>query len=179
MKMKRLALLFALVFSAASLQADSVPFPPGLIPFNSIANQTAADSSGNILVLGYTNPALESALVSIPLPTSPNEMFSNALVGLAPGVFYSDVFLPTAAQRAGDFSSFSQPLIDPLTGTQFPANLIPASLLFGNNGFFAFEVGPSTTPTPEPSAWTLLLGGALVLGILRMAQRRAANPNKP
>jgi outer membrane receptor protein involved in Fe transport len=36
-------------------------------------------------------------------------------------------FLPTAAQRAGDFSSSSQPIIDPLTNEEFPGNQIPVS----------------------------------------------------
>ena len=164
--MKQLVLLLASIVSAASLQAASIAFPSGLIPFNSIANQTAKDASGNMLVLGYTNQALSSALVSIPLPTSLNEAFSNAYVGLAPAVFFSNVLVPTAAQRSGNFSAFSQPLIDPGTGVAFPGNFIPADLLFGNNGLFAFEIGPSSTATPEPSAWTLLVGGALALGIL-------------
>ncbi len=170
--MKRSLLLFAFCSSAALLQAASIPFPPALIPFNSIANETAKDSSGNMLVLGYTNPALLPALVSIPFPSSPSEVFSNTLVGLAPAVFFSNVFVPTPAQRVGDFSAFSQPLIDPNTSTAFPRNIIPASLLFGNNGFFAFEVGPSTSATPEPSALSLILGGALALGLFGAIKRR-------
>ncbi len=35
--------------------------------------------------------------------------------------------LPTAAQRAGDFSSVTQPIFDPTTGLQFPGNIIPVS----------------------------------------------------
>jgi hypothetical protein len=34
-------------------------------------------------------------------------------------------FSPTAAQRAGDFSASSRPIIDPLTGQPFPGNRIP------------------------------------------------------
>jgi outer membrane receptor protein involved in Fe transport len=37
--------------------------------------------------------------------------------------------VPTAAQRAGDFSSLSTPLRDPLTGQPFPGNVIPADRL--------------------------------------------------
>jgi hypothetical protein len=34
--------------------------------------------------------------------------------------------VPSAAQRGGDFSAISKPIIDPLTGSQFPGNVIPA-----------------------------------------------------
>ncbi len=34
--------------------------------------------------------------------------------------------VPTMAQRSGDLSSFSTPVIDPSTGLQFPGNIIPA-----------------------------------------------------
>ncbi len=35
--------------------------------------------------------------------------------------------VPTARQRAGDFSEFSTPIIDPTSGLPFPGNLIPAN----------------------------------------------------
>jgi hypothetical protein len=35
-------------------------------------------------------------------------------------------FTPTQAMRAGDFSAFSDPVIDPVTGEQFDGNIIPA-----------------------------------------------------
>ncbi|MGH9325991.1 MAG: carboxypeptidase regulatory-like domain-containing protein [Terriglobia bacterium] len=38
-------------------------------------------------------------------------------------------FLPTAAERAGDFSASSTPVMDPLTGAPFPDNQIPVSSL--------------------------------------------------
>jgi hypothetical protein len=38
-------------------------------------------------------------------------------------------FVPTAAQRAGDFSSITQQLVDPVTRQPFPRNQIPASRL--------------------------------------------------
>ncbi|MGH9325327.1 MAG: carboxypeptidase regulatory-like domain-containing protein [Terriglobia bacterium] len=36
-------------------------------------------------------------------------------------------FLPTAAERAGDFAAISKPIKDPLTGAPFPGNQIPPS----------------------------------------------------
>lgn len=168
--MKRLLLLLAFCSSAVLSRAASIPFPPSLIPFNSIANETAKDSNGNMLVLGYTNVALLPAPVSIPFPSSPNEVFSGT-VELAPGIFFSNVFIPTPAQRSGDFSAFSQPLIDPTTNTAFPRNLIPTSRLFGNNGLFAFEVGPSSSATPEPSAPSLVFVGTLAFGLVRAIRK--------
>ncbi|MGH9470197.1 MAG: carboxypeptidase regulatory-like domain-containing protein, partial [Terriglobia bacterium] len=37
--------------------------------------------------------------------------------------------VPTAAQKAGDFSSDKKPVVDPLTGQPFPNNIIPTGLL--------------------------------------------------
>ncbi len=165
--MKLLVLLLAFCSSATLSRAASIPFPPGLIPFNSIANETAKDLNGNMLVLGYTNVALLPALVSIPFPSSPNELFSGT-VGLAPGIFFSNLFVPTPAQRVGDFSAFSQPLIDPTTNMAFARNLIPSSRLFGDNGLFAFEVGPSSSATPEPSTPSLIFGGMIAFGLVRV-----------
>jgi hypothetical protein len=45
----------------------------------------------------------------------------------APGVITAIV--PTAAQRAGDLSAFATPIIDPVTRTAFPGNVIPANRL--------------------------------------------------
>ena len=36
-------------------------------------------------------------------------------------------YLPTAAERQGDFSAISTPIVDPLTGNPFPQNQIPVS----------------------------------------------------
>ncbi|MBI4164818.1 MAG: TonB-dependent receptor [Acidobacteria bacterium] len=36
---------------------------------------------------------------------------------------------PTAAHRAGDFSAIAKPIIDPVTGVQFPGNIIPTDRL--------------------------------------------------
>ncbi len=165
--MRTPVLLAIVCLSASILQAASIPFPSGLIPFNSIANETAKDSNGNVLVLGYTNEALLPALINLPYPTSLNEKFATASVQLAPGQFFTDVFVPTPAQRAGIFAAFTQPLINPLTGLAFPGNNIPTALLFGNNGFFAFEVGSQTVPTPEPSSAYIVAGAVCLVALLR------------
>ena len=43
--------------------------------------------------------------------------------------FGTVTFVPTAAERTGDFSTFSKKLTDPLTGQPFPNNVIPANRL--------------------------------------------------
>ena len=41
--------------------------------------------------------------------------------------YVSSAVVPTAAERAGNFSAVSKPIIDPSSGVQFPGNIIPAS----------------------------------------------------
>jgi hypothetical protein len=72
-------------------------------------------------------------LQNIPQPATPNQQFCG-LVNLAPGLF-AQAYVPTAAERAGDFSAFGGPLIDPTTGQPFPGSIIPLSRL------------------PDPFAW--------------------------
>ena len=43
--------------------------------------------------------------------------------------FGTVTFVPTAAERQGDFSTFSKKLTDPLTGQPFPNNVIPVNRL--------------------------------------------------
>ena len=43
------------------------------------------------------------------------------------GVAFTDRIVPTVAQKAGDFSALTTPIIDPLTKLQFPGNKIPAA----------------------------------------------------
>jgi hypothetical protein len=45
---------------------------------------------------------------------------------------------------------------------QFPGNIIPKSLLID---YFAFEIGPPTTATPEPVARTFFVIAAVFLSI--------------
>lgn len=40
---------------------------------------------------------------------------------------FRTAYVPTDALKAGNFSAVATPIIDPLTGTQFPGNIIPAS----------------------------------------------------
>jgi len=43
--------------------------------------------------------------------------------------FMASAVVPTDAERGGDFSALTKPIIDPTTGTQFPGNVIPVARL--------------------------------------------------
>ena len=63
----------------------------------------------------------------------------------------------TAKMRAGDFSELSKPIVDPLSGTPFPGNLIPASRLsapalnFLNKYVPLPNLGEFNYVTPQPA----------------------------
>ena len=152
--------------------ATSSSFPTTFIPFTSIATQTTSPS-GDLLILGYTSSGTQTGVNAFPLPASVNEVFTNALVQLAPSQYFSNVYVPTAAERTGDYSSFAGTLIDPLTGAPFAQNVIPASELFGNNGLYAIRIGPQTAEAvPEPTTLGLLSLAGFVASYFRLRHRK-------
>ncbi|MFL6417676.1 MAG: putative Ig domain-containing protein [Bryobacteraceae bacterium] len=122
-------------------QAGSKAFPAGLVPFTSIASVTGPAGNGDRIVLG--NATGSGILSGILPPTLPGEVFTDASVQLAPGQVYANVYVPTAAERTGDFSMFPVPIIDPATNQAFPNNRIPVSRLFG---LYAFRVASDKLP---------------------------------
>jgi hypothetical protein len=58
-------------------------------------------------------------------------------------------FLPTAAQRAGNFSSVARAITDPLTGQVFPGNQIPASRISPVTQAFLKYLPDPGTPTGQ------------------------------
>src|SRR5262249_22485713 len=105
-------------------------YPNGFIPFTQVDEKFIAgpDANGDRVIVGpSTLAALDTIRLSLPLPQFPNEQFC-AEVMLAPGLL-AVAYVPSAAERAGDFSSFRAPLIDPLIGQPFPNNVIPANRL--------------------------------------------------
>ena len=110
-------------------------FPDGYIPFTQVYSTSAPNAAGDRLVVGQMSLEAFNTLQTISLPSTVNETFCG-LVELAPGSFFG-AYVPTAAERLGDFSSFGVPPIDPLTGLPFPGNIIPAFRL------------------PDPYAWRI------------------------
>ena len=71
-------------------------------------------------------------------------------------------FVPTAAERNGDFSTTTTPLVDPITRTPFPGNQIPVSRFSGPSKYFLERIplpngpgtqltflGPASTPNDD------------------------------
>ena len=151
----------AVCFLLASLptQADPISFPSSLVPFTSIAFTSTPDSNGILLVMGYSTFPAFAILRSLPAPAS-GQQFSDSSVELAPGQFFSHVYVPTEAELAGNFQDFGGTILDPLSNGQvFPGNLIPEDLL---GGIYAFRVEADATLIPEPQPlYTLCLFAGL------------------
>lgn len=58
-------------------------------------------------------------------------------------------FVPTADERAGDFSRSAQPLVDPLTGAPFPGGRIPVSLFSAPSKYFLARIPLPNGPDGE------------------------------
>ena len=58
---------------------------------------------------------------------------------------------PTAAQRGGDFSSLSTPVINPATGAQFTGNVIPPAMINSNAAILLQQYYPLPTRTTQPN----------------------------
>ncbi|MBL8295723.1 MAG: carboxypeptidase regulatory-like domain-containing protein, partial [Bryobacterales bacterium] len=67
-------------------------------------------------------------------------------------------FVPTEAERRGDFSALSTRIVDPTTGQPFPGNIIPTSRIVKPATFFLGKV-----PTPNGVGRQLTFPGAQLL----------------
>ncbi len=116
-------------------------------------------------------------LNSIPFPSSLGQVFSDSQIQLAPGQYFSQVYVPTALDRAGAYPDFAGLLIDPLTGLPFPGGFIPVSRLFG---YYAFRLAPGATiPTPEPASFVLIAAGASLVFLNRLRLMRRLRSSDP
>ncbi len=189
MRPARLAVLAALSFAPLFGQTTCIDFPSGFIPFSSISYVTSADSAGDHLVVGVPSAgALAYINANIPLPAFANQTFCDAQVQLAPGQYYPNVYVPTAAELSGNFSAFSGLLTVPGTSQPFPNGMIPGSQL---GSVFAWRIsapqgGSSTqgwsrtgsmTSAREglahvllPSGKVLVVGGYSTNGDVRTAE---------
>ena len=159
---------FLICFSGVAVSAVAAPvfFPAGFVPFTSIYSISRPDANGDRIVEGASTLATFFVLQSLPTSAS-NQQFSDASIQLAPGQFFSNVYLPSAAELQGDFSDIPIPVIDPFAGVPFVANIIPKSRLAD---LFVFRIGPATaSPTPEPAGLAML---ALAVPLLRALVRK-------
>jgi len=137
-EMKRHVLLipiFCMLISGTT-RAASRDFPKGWIPFTSIYYVTEPNANGDRLVVGKGGGASDfyRLLQQISLPTSTGETFSDTVIELAPGKFFTGVYVPTAQEKSGDFSNFG-PFTDPKTQAPFPGSFIPSSRLYDPYAF--------------------------------------------
>jgi hypothetical protein len=191
-EMRNHALLaLALLVPSAFCTADPTTFPQGFTPFTSLDYRTFTDQNGYSLVVGEITTLdgmnnLWNYLSSLPA-LSGNQHYANQPIELAPGVFFTNVLVPTSDERQGNFGDFGGPIYDPMTGTPgtatqfaayydltpanykpFSGNIIPMSRLFG---IYAFRVGPDVSSVPEPAAFLLLALGMTPLVIRRAVAR--------
>jgi hypothetical protein len=113
--------------------------PSGYIAFSSLTYISGTNQAGDRLVVGAMTPATTNPFVSVPLPNAaPDQQFCSP-IEIAPGMRVM-AYVPTAAERFGDFSAFdgvgpSGLLADPLTEADpwgpFPSGVIPVSRLWG------------------------------------------------
>ncbi|MFN7994552.1 MAG: hypothetical protein U0Q18_13180 [Bryobacteraceae bacterium] len=115
-------------------------------PVNALQAQTG---QADQLAVGAMDIVAFQGLSAIPLPSQTNQKFCT-LVRLGPNLL-AWAYVPTAAERVGDFSQFSGSLVDPQTNLPFPGNIIPTSLL---PSVFAWRIaasGPSSNENCLPA----------------------------
>ena len=125
-----------------------VPFPASYTPFASVAYVAGPNSKGDSLVVGALagSNGLQQ-IQNVALPPVPNTKFCDANVVLAQGKTYVNVYVPTAAERMGQFPDFAGLLTDPDARSQpFPGGIIPISRL---GSVFAWRIGAQEAPKPE------------------------------
>src|SRR6266478_2545831 len=129
---------FVLFATQGFSQNTCVNFPAGLIPLSSIAYVTAANFAGDHLVVGALANGLNT-LSQIPIPSATNQLFCDSSVQLAAQQFFPNVYVPTQAERGGDFSAFAGLIVNP-TGTNipYPGGMIPPGQL---GAVYAFRIG--------------------------------------
>jgi len=123
-------------------------FPANLIPFSSVAYVTAANAAGQQLVVGNLTGGA-NILTQLPPPDSNDEFYCDSAVQLASGQFYSNVFVPSLQERAGNFRAFAGLLVDPANNQPFPGGVIPGNRL---GAVYAFRIG-AAQPNQAVRGW--------------------------
>jgi uncharacterized protein (TIGR03437 family) len=137
-----LGLLCWLIGLPAFGQSGCVNFPANYVPFSSISYVTAKNAAGDRLVVGPLAGGLNAFGNAIQNPAaSINQEFCNAQVQLAPQQSYPNVYVPTAAERAGNFSAFAGLLVNPATNQPYQNGIIPVSQL--GNPYYAWRIAPN------------------------------------
>jgi hypothetical protein len=103
-------------------------FPANFIPFQQITSIAGPDASGDRVVVGFmTGPNFHIAMELQPTDVTVGKIYCQP-VQIAPGTF-GYAYVATKAERQGNFSDISSPIIDPVTNYPFPGNIIPSARL--------------------------------------------------
>ncbi|MBZ5604578.1 MAG: hypothetical protein LAO79_19935, partial [Acidobacteriia bacterium] len=79
-----------------------------------------------------------------------NQTFCDSQVQLAPQQFFSNVYIPTAAELAGNFPAFTGLLVNPATNQPYSGGAIPSNQL---GTVFAWRIGPAQA-RGTPGGWS-------------------------
>ena len=126
-------------------QTTCATFPATYIPLASVSYVTAANAVGDHLVVGSLSggaAGLSALSTALPLPTFTNQSYCDAQVQLASQTFFQNVYVPTAAERSGNYSDFAGLLVN-ANNQPYPNGIIPASQL---GAVFAFRIGAAQPP---------------------------------
>jgi hypothetical protein len=121
-------------------------------PFSSVYYTTPPSADGDTLVVGKPNPldpTIQLLLSTIPLPNSIDQQVCGGLQ-LAPSL-QANAYIPTAAERSGDFSPFAATFHDPDLGNPNPivGGIIPTARFADT---FAWRVAPA--PPWQAPLWS-------------------------
>jgi hypothetical protein len=157
-----IGLVFASVFTLVSdcifwsdlPQAPCLAWPLNPPTFESVYYTTLPDSAGDMLVVGKPNPAakpIAELLNIIPVPDALNQQICGP-VQLAPDLSVN-AYVPTAAERTGNFSAFATTLTDPSPGTNPPISggMIPPARW---TDVFAWRISPNLSERWIASLWS-------------------------
>jgi hypothetical protein len=139
-----------------------VAFPSGFVPFTSIANVSQPNSGGDLAVVGSMTSANYSTYQALPLPAGPNQQFCGT-VFLAAGTPVA-AYVPTAAERTGNFSAFTGLLLDTdASGSPFPGGVIPNSRIPGTFAWRIAALLQSSTTTLAATPLAAATGQSVTL----------------
>jgi hypothetical protein len=137
-----LAMIAAVSQGSQAPLSQCAAFPSGFIPFKTIEYTTDANALSDRLVVGTLNDNALGTIAKLLYPTAVNQKYCEP-VELAEGVFVN-AYVPTAAERQGEFPDFLGLFVDPKTGLPFPDGKI-GSLTEG--GIFAWRISSEPVHT--------------------------------
>jgi hypothetical protein len=144
-----LSLISDTIFWGCLSKPACLPVALNASPFSSVYYTTAADAAGDMLVVGTPNPAnpIPTLLNLIPVPNAFNQQICGSFQ-IAPGD-QVNAYVPTAAERAGNFSAFAATFVDPNPLSPYPivGGIIPPE----RTDVWAWRIAP-TPSDPWPTA---------------------------